>query len=92
MVTINKMKGSSVAYGTVPASLTTLINLGTVYTYNQLMIINSLDAAIILKIGDNEVTFPANKNVTIENMPYNGIIQYKYASAPTLGTLEIMYF
>jgi hypothetical protein len=92
MITVNKIKGSSKAFGDIPASLTTLIDLGTVNTYNHLMIVNNLNADIILKIGDNEVTFTTNKDFVIDNMPYNGIIQYKYVSAPTSGSLAVMYF
>lgn len=90
-ISINNIKGVSVAFGTVPAVLTTLIDLGTVYTYNHLVIMNSLDAAVTLKIGSNEIVIPTNKNVTINNASYNGIIQYKYVSAPSSGSLEIIY-
>ena len=91
MIVINNIKGSSVAFGSVPATLTTLIDLGTVYTYNKLIIMSSLDTATTLKIGSNEIVIPANKNITLDDKSYNGIIQYKYVSAHGSGSLDIIY-
>lgn len=90
MISINNIKGTSVAFGSVPAALTTLIDLGTVYTYSDLMIMSSLDTDATLKIGANEIVIPANKNITINNKFYNGIIQYKYVSAPSSGNFAII--
>jgi len=91
MININAIKGSSVAYGTVPAALTDLIDLGTVRTYSKIIIMTTLDTSITLKIGDNEIVIPANKNITLEKSYYNGVIQYKYNSAPSSGNLDIIY-
>lgn len=91
MININNIKGSSVAFGSVPAALTDLIDLGTVYTYNKIIIMTSLDTSITLEIGGNEIVIPANKNVTLDNSYYNGIIKYKYNSAPSSGNLDIIY-
>jgi len=91
MITVNKIKSSDVAFGTIPAALTTLINLGTIITYNHIIIMSTLDTSITIKIGDNEIVIPANKNIVIDNVPYNGIIQYKYNSAPSSGNLNIIY-
>jgi hypothetical protein len=91
MNTLNNIKSASKAFGTVPASFATLIDLGTEYSYNTIMVVSSLDTDVVLKIGSNEVTFPANKNITIENQIINGIIQYKYASAPSSGTLDVFF-
>lgn len=91
MITVNKIKSSDVAYGTVPAALTTLINLGTIVTYNHLIIMSTLDTSVTIKIGDNEIVIPANKNIAMDNVPYNGIISYKYNSAPGSGNLNIIY-
>jgi len=91
MITVNKIKSSDVAYGSVPASLTELIDLGTVYTYNHIVIMSSLDTSVTVKIGDNEIVIPANKNIVLDNVPYNGVISYKYNSAPGSGNLNIIY-
>jgi len=53
MITVNNIKSSNVAFGAVPAALTELIDLGTVYTYNKLMIMSTLDTSVTIKIGDN---------------------------------------
>jgi len=91
MNTLNNIKNISKDFGDVPASLTSLIDLGTTYTYNTIMVVSSLDTAVILKIGSNEVTFPANKNITIENQMLNGVIYYKYVSAPSSGALTVIF-
>lgn len=91
MNTLNNIKSVSKAFGDVPASLTSLIDLGTTYSYNTIMVVSSLDTDVVLKIGSNEVTFPANKNITIDNQILNGIIYYKYASAPSSGALTVIF-
>jgi len=91
-IIVNKIKNVSVAYGSVPAAFGTLIALGTVYTYNHMLVVNSLDANVVIKIGDNEVTFPANTNITIDNLSHNGTLTYKYASAPSSGALTVMCY
>lgn len=92
MKVVNNIKGTTKAFGDVPAALGTLIDLGTTYTYNTLMVISNLDTDVVIKIGSNEITFPANKNVTIEDAMFNDLIQYKYSSAPSSGSLSIMCF
>lgn len=91
-ITVNKIKSTSVAFGSVPAALATLLALGTTYTYNHVLVISTLDTDVVIKFGDNEVTFPANKNVTLDNFPVNGTVQYKYASAPSSGNLYLMCY
>lgn len=90
--TVNNMKNVAVAYGSIPAALATLIALGTTYTYQHLMVVSTLDTDVVIKIGDNEVTFPANKNVTVDNFPFNGTLTYKYASAPSSGGLYVFCY
>jgi len=90
--TVNKIKSVSVAFGSVPASLGTLLALGTTYTYNSVIVMNTLDADVVIKFGDNEVTFPTNKDVVIDKFPCNGTLTYKYASAPSSGTLKVICF
>ena len=91
MNTLNNIKSAIKAYSEVPASLTTLIDLGTEYSYNTIMVVSSLDEDVVIKIGSNEVTFPASTNITIENQILNGVIQYKYVSVPSSGALAVMF-
>lgn len=91
-VTLNNIKSVSKAFGDVPASLGTLLTLGDIYTYNHMLVVNSLDADVVIKIGDNEVTFPTNKNVTLDNFSHSGTLTYKYASAPSSGSLAVMCY
>jgi len=92
MASLNNVKGTTKAYSDLTASLATLLDLGTEYSYNTLMIMNSLDANFVLKIGENEIVFPANKNIVIENVVFNNVIQYKYDSAPSAGSLTVVCF
>lgn len=81
------------AFGDVPVSLTTLIDLGTNYIYTHFLIVNSLDKDIIIKFEDKEITFLSAKDITMDNFRFNGIIKYKYkSSAPTAGSLQIICY
>lgn len=89
----NQIKEAIKAFGVVPATFETLIALGTIYTYTHFFIINSLDKDIVIKFGDNEITFPANKDIWFDDLKYEGTIQYKYKSvAPTAGSLQIICY
>lgn len=88
-ITANKIKNVSVAYGSVPAALATLLALGDTYTYNHLLVASTLDTDVVIKIGTTEVTFLANSNTTLDNFPHNGTLTYKYASAPSSGSLSV---
>ena len=86
----NNIKSATVAYGNVTASNTSLLALGTTYLYDQLMIANSLNTAVTLTIGSNEIYVAANKNITMNKVSVNGTIYIKYSSsAPTSGSLEL---
>jgi hypothetical protein len=81
------------AFGVVPATFETLIVLGSIYTYTHFFIINSLDKDIVLKFGNNEITFPTSKDIWLDNFKFEGTIQYKYKSdAPTSGNLQIICY
>lgn len=81
------------AFGDIPVSLTTLIDLGTTYIYTHLIVINSLDDDTTIKFGANEITFLANTNVVMDNFKFNDIIEYKYkSSAPTAGNLQVICY
>jgi hypothetical protein len=79
------------AFGDVPAVYGTLIALPATYVYTHLVIVNSLDADILIKFGTNEITFQLNKDLVLDDFKYNGTIEYKYkVGAPTSGSLQII--
>ena len=81
------------AFGDVTATLGTLIDLDVIYSYYHLLVINSLDNDIVIKFGDNEITFQTNKDMWIDNFKFDGIIQYKHKGvAPTAGSLQIICY
>ena len=81
------------AFGDVPVSLDTLIDLGTIYSYTHLLVVNSLDEDIVIKFGDNEITFQSGKDMWIDDFKLDNVIQYKYkTSAPTAGSLQIICY
>jgi len=90
--TVNKIKSVAVVYGSVPASFGTLLALGDTYTYNHAIIMSTLDTDIVIKFGDNEINFPANKDIVFDNFPHNGTLTYKYSSAPSSGSLKVICF
>lgn len=86
----NNIKSASVAYGSITASNTALLALGTTYLYDQLIITNGTDAAVTITIGSNDLYVAANKTITMDKVSINGTISIKYSSsAPTVGSLEI---
>lgn len=90
---VNEITEAIKAFGVVPVSLATLIDLGTTYIYTHCLIINSLNNDTTIKFGDNEVTFLSNTNVVMDNFKFNGVIEYKYKSAaPTSGNLQIICY
>lgn len=92
MASLNNIKGTTKAYSDLTAASATLIDLGTEYSYNTIMITSDLDADYVLTIGSNEITLPANKDIIIDKIVFNGIIQYKYSSAPTAGNLTVLCY
>jgi len=89
----NIIKESIKAFGDVPATFETLIDLGTIYTYTHLMFLTSLDEDVTIKLGDNEFTVLANKNIWFDGLKFNGIIQYKRKTdAPTEGELQVLCY
>ena len=84
------------AFGDVPASFDTLIDLTSVnplYIYTHLIIVNSLDENVTIKIGDNELTVQALKDIWMDGLNYNGLIEYEYSvGAPTEGSLQIICY
>lgn len=80
------------AFGDVPATFTTLIDLGTIYTYQHLLIINSLDEDITIKFGTKNITFQAGKDLWMDNFKFDGILQYKYNTVPTSGSIQIVCY
>lgn len=81
------------AFGDVPASYGTLIDLGTSYTYTHFLVVNSLDADIMIKFGDSEITFQANKDIWMDGIKLDGVIQYKDKSgSPTSGNLQVICY
>lgn len=91
----NIIRESIKAFGVVPSSYGTLIDLTSAYTgyiNTHLIITNSLDADVTIKIGDNEITIQAFKDTWMDGLRYDGIIQYKYNSAPSEGSIQIVCY
>jgi len=92
----NIIRESIKAFGVVPVAYETLIDLTSAYTgyiNTHLIITNSLDEDVTIKIGDNEITVQAFKDTWMDGLRYDGIIQYKYKTAPsTEGSLQIVCY
>jgi len=87
--TINVVKKSTTAFGSVAASATEIINLGTTHVFNNLQIINTLDAAVQVTFpGGDTLDFAAGADLD-PPIPFehNGVIKLHYtAGAPTAGS------
>jgi hypothetical protein len=92
----NIIEESIKAFGDVPATYETLIDLTATYPtyiYTHLIIVNSLDTDTTIKLGDNEFTVQALKDIWFDNLRYNDVVEYKYKSgAPTVGNLQIICY
>ena len=89
----NIIKEAIKVFGDIPASFETLIDLGTVYVNTHLIIVNSLDEDIIITTGDNEITIKALKDMWMDGLKYQNIVQYKYKNdAPGEGDIQIICY
>jgi len=81
------------AFGDVPAAYDTLIDLGDNYIYTHFLVVNSLNENIVIKFGNSEITFQANKDIWMDGIKLDGIIQYKYkVGAPTSGSIQVICY
>jgi len=90
----NFIKDVSKAFGDVPAAYTDLIDLGSRFKYNHLMLVNSTDTDIILLFENSDITaeytVPANSSQVLDKFSHNRVVQYKYVSAaPTSGFFKL---
>lgn len=89
----NFIKDISKAFGVIPAAYATLIDLETGFHYNHTILDNKTDADIVLKFANTvtnaEYTVPALSTVVLDQFSHNGIVQYKYATAPTIGYFKL---
>jgi len=89
--TVNIIKEAIKAFGDVPVSYETLIDLTGVYIYTHVLFINTLDEDVSIKYGDSEFTVQADRDLWMDDVLFNGIVEYKYSSgAPTEGKLQII--
>jgi len=91
----NIIREAVIAFGDVQASFDTFIDLSTAYPnyiYTHLIIVNSLDENTKIKIGDNEITAMAGKDLWMDGLRYNGEIELEYVSAPSEGSIQIICY
>ncbi|GAG05024.1 unnamed protein product [marine sediment metagenome] len=93
---INIINEAIKVFGDVPDTFGTLIDLTSInplYIYTHIIVVNSLDKNVKIKIGGNELTIQALKDIWMDKLSYNGIIEYKYVSdAPIEGSLQIICY
>lgn len=86
---INVIKKSITAFGSVAASATQIIDLGNTHVFNNLQIINTLDDVVQVTFpGGDTLDFAAGADLD-PPIPFkhNGVIKLHYTgSAPTAGS------
>ena len=92
----NIIKEEIQVFGDVTDTFATFIDLTVdhpTYIYTHLIIVNSLDEDVKIKIGDNEITAQALKDIWMDALRYNDEVQIKYVSdAPTEGSIQIICY
>jgi len=81
------------AFGDIPAAYATLVDLGVELIYRRLLILNTLNADVIIKFtntsGTVEKLIRANVSSGFDEFWHNDIIEIKYvSSAPTAGFID----
>ena len=91
------MANPEVAFGGIGAAYVSLVDLGTDYLYNDLVVDNSTDQDIVLKfvngqdgVASSEVVIPASTALTFDSFRYWDDVEIKYRSRqPTLGSVML---
>ena len=91
------MANPEVDAGSIGAAYGTLIDLGTDYLYNDLIVNNTTDHDIELKfvnglvgVASSEVVIPKYTSLTFDSFRYWDLVELKYrTSQPTLGSVMI---
>lgn len=94
----NLIENRSIDFASVPSSFQTLINLGLFQTKRSIVLKNRLDVDLKLRFsGDTsldtiikEITLKTNKDYILNSFNHDGILQYKYDTAPSSGVVEVL--
>lgn len=91
---VNKIGETIKAFGDVPASYSSLVDLGTEYVYTHLFVTNSLDQDIQIRFGStNAVTLKANKDIWMDGFKFQNTLYYQHKGvAPTTGSIQFVYY
>jgi hypothetical protein len=91
------MANPEVLFGVLTDSFVELIDLGTEYLYNDLIINNTTDVDIVIQfvngletVDNSEVIIPAQTVLTFDSFRYWDSVKIKYRTgAPTLGAVML---
>ena len=89
---LNNIVQTVKAFGVVPVSFDTLIDLDKEKVYDGIILQNNTDVSITFKFTNDtissEVVIESTKELVLDNFKHWDIIQYKYTSgAPTSGNV-----
>ena len=92
-LTKNRIKEAELAFGSVTAGYTTLIDLGATNLMDHFMLQNTLDKDVSLRFtaAGDAITVEANESFVLDNFAHgDGIIQAKHNGvAPSSGNIKI---
>lgn len=90
---VNKIKENTMAFGDVPASYTTLLELETTYIYTRAKIVSTLDTNVTLRFGgENTITILSNSDIDLHGFRFNDDVEIQYVSDPSSGSIQIFAY
>jgi len=90
---VNKIYEETMAFGSVPATFDTLIDLSTDYIYTRARIVSTLDTNVTLRFGGtNTITILSNSNIDLHDFRFNGEVEIQYVIEPTSGSIQIFAY
>ena len=94
IASINNIKETVIAYGSVTAAYVQYIDLGTDYVYTNMQIVSDLDEDAIIRIGTtNTVISLAGEDKDYQNLNHQGIMYIKRrVGASTSGEIIIRHW
>lgn len=87
--TLNDLVEGTIAYGSITASYTTLVDLTTTTYYTNLIINNTCNQPIAISLNSvSEINVPASTSYQLNGLYHNGLLKIKYTgSAPGSGSV-----
>ena len=87
---LNRVIDVNKAFGELTPSYIDLVDFDQAYRRGHLMLRNTLDSAVDIKLTNVTLRLDANEKLVLDDFPHWGLVQYKYVIKPTSGKLKLV--